>query len=82
VWGTEARMRSQADVGARMWSRRVTERGGREQEANAVASPADCSELLGPVGPVERLGTMSAVGTAGELQDRGAVDQAIEKRRG
>jgi hypothetical protein len=30
VWGTEARMRSQADVGARMWSRRDSERGGSE----------------------------------------------------
>ena len=63
-------------------------RGGREgrwggkQEVKAIVASIDRSGLIGPIGLVDRLSTMGAVGTAGELQDRRAVDQAVEEGSG
>lgn len=57
-------------------------RGGGAEVVRAVVSPTDRSEVVSPVGLVDRLSTMGAVGTAGELQDRRAVDEAVEERRG
>jgi len=61
---------------------RDIEGGGGEEEGRAFDSTTDHSELVRPIGFVDRLSTMGAVGTAGELQDRRAVDQAVEERRG
>ena len=56
--------------------------GGGKKDVQVVSAPADCSGSIGHIGPVDRLSTVVAVGMPCELQDRWAIDQAVEEGGG
>ena len=96
-WGPAQRLRSEANepigrqdgdvcltswpAGRRVWQA-VVEGVEAVSRRPRRSSPIDRSGVVGSIGFVDRLSTMGAVGTPAELQDRRAVDQAVEKRRG
>ncbi len=90
-WGPPQRLRrdvidhygSDMAIPARLGSRE-DEKGnlGGKREVKARGLSTDRSSSIGSIGADNRPSAMGAVGSAIELQDHRAIDQAVEKRGG